>query len=110
MDIVNEIIKLKSDGIKITEIAERLNIPVGTVKSKLFRLKTKEPVEINEPSLYRDINNKCKMCGREITVVVGKKKRQFCCDYCRVKFWRKHKNGDDGIAKWNWILPYKTYA
>ena len=42
MDTVNEIIKLKSEGLKINEIAEKLNLPVGTVKSKLFRHKEKE--------------------------------------------------------------------
>lgn len=93
MEIIDEIIKLKNSGMKNDAIAIKLNIPVGTVKSKLFRYKNKngnknEDKIINEVSLGQH----CRTCGKEIKVVVGKKAKQFCSDYCRVKYWRKHKN------------------
>lgn len=100
MDIVYEIIKLKSDGLKINEIAEKLNIPVGTVKSKLFRNKSKTiniQVKKEEIIATNDID-KCKCCGKSIVIIKGKKVREFCSDYCRVKYWRKNKN----VKKWFW--------
>lgn len=93
MDIINEIIKFKNKGLKNDEIAEKLNIPVGTVKSKLFRYKNKpmaEEVKVEEPVVVS--GNHCKTCGKEIKIVVGKKAKLFCSDYCRVKYWRMHKN------------------
>lgn len=94
MDIINEIIKLKNKGLKNNEISEKLNIPVGTVKSKLFRYKNKPVVEevlVEEP-VVEPSGNHCKSCGKEIKQITGKKAKLFCSDYCRVKYWRMHKN------------------
>lgn len=106
MDTVNEIIKLKSEGMKINEIAEQLNLPVGTVKSKLFRHKEKETVTMNEVLISEAIvnnetKNLCKMCGKEMSIVAGKRKKEFCCDYCRVKYWRKNRNESRGSVERN---------
>lgn len=90
MEIVNEIIKLKNEGLKISEISKRLNIPSGTIKSKLHRFRIKPTTEDKQVDTCS--YDKCKECGSEIKVIKGKKAREFCSDYCRVKYWRKHRH------------------
>lgn len=41
------------------------------------------PVQKNE--------NYCKYCGKPLLFVKGKKKKQFCNDKCRMKWWNHQK-------------------
>ncbi len=34
----------------------------------------------------------CKGCGRLVTII-SKRKRQFCSESCRRRYWRNHKKG-----------------
>ncbi len=93
MEIIDEIIALKKNGLKNDEIADKLNIPVGTVKSKIFRYKNKITNKINIVNTNEvSLDKHCRTCGKEIKSIAGKKEKQFCSDYCRVKYWRMQKN------------------
>lgn len=78
----NRIIALKEAGYSYKEIASELGIPVGSVKSVISRASTEIKMEIDTP--------KCKNCGCEITLVKGKRKREFCSDKCRRMYWLNH--------------------
>jgi hypothetical protein len=36
--------------------------------------------------------NKCLECGKDVTQTVGKRKKEYCGNTCRVKFYLKKKN------------------
>lgn len=75
---------LFESGMKGADIARELNIPYNTVKSYLRRKKVQ--VETKVVVVEKE---KCKCCGNPIDQPIGKKHKDFCCDYCRVKYWRK---------------------
>lgn len=93
MEKIDEIIALKENGLKNDEIANKLNIPVGTIKSRLFRYKNKNRDKTNVLNFSEvSFDKHCRTCGKEIKSIAGKKEKQFCSDYCRVKYWRMQKN------------------
>lgn len=65
-----------------TSIASMLNLSPNSVKSYCQR----HPME---PTPNADAY--CKQCGKPISFVAGKKKRQFCSDRCRQIWWNAHR-------------------
>lgn len=80
MNVKEEILKLKKQNKTYKEIAEALNVPIGTVKS----------------TCYRHISNvtvdRCQFCGSPLKHFPGKKKKKFCSDECRHKYWKYHRD------------------
>ena len=73
-----EILRLQSEGLGYKRIADVLGMPVNTVKSFCYR---------NLATLKQ---NACKQCGKEITQIPQRKKKSFCSDKCRMKWWNTH--------------------
>lgn len=69
-----KIISLKNQGKSYQEISLLLNIPRSTISSFINSLK-----EINT----------CKECGKKIDIIKGHRKREFCSNSCRYKYWSK---------------------
>ena len=89
-----EIERLRIEGIGYRRIAARLGISENTVKSYLKRNKQKQRSE--------ELLKTCKQCGKVIEQQPHKRKKEFCSDYCRSRWWRKNADlsiGDKAVQK-----------
>lgn len=84
-----ELERMRLDGYGPTRIAEELELSVNTVKSYIRR----------HPSLKNAIY--CLQCGRAVPQTPGRKRKKFCCNQCRSRFWntRYRKGGRNGKGK-----------
>lgn len=72
----NKIIDLKNKGYGYKKISTELNISIGSIRNVL-----KVSLKLNT----------CLHCGRKLTFVPGKKKKRFCCNQCRYRYWNSQK-------------------
>lgn len=79
--------QLRLAGINYTQIAEKLGLPEGTVKSFCSRnqLRTADIGKMDSVSQF------CKQCGKPLHYRLKKKPKQFCSDHCRLKWWNEHR-------------------
>jgi len=75
-----KIVELKGQGKSYREIAALLNIPLGSVKGICSIVKKQENTTY------------CKRCGKPLVHVKGKKKKIFCCEECKNKWWTEHRD------------------
>ena len=73
-----QINNLRNEGKGYRTIASELNMPVNSVKSWCRRHPLKAAGEI------------CLQCGAEIHSLPHKRKRKFCTDECRNRWWSEH--------------------
>ena len=79
-----EIARMRSDGVSYKQISDVLSLSVNTIKSYCKRnniLKTD-----SEKSLYAS----CLQCGNPVIQKEKTKRRKFCSDVCRRKWWNAH--------------------
>lgn len=65
------------------EIAGVLGLPVNTIKSYCYRNK------LNTEELLKNAVA-CKNCGKPIAKIAKTKPRIFCCDTCKLSWWKNH--------------------
>ena len=75
----------RRQGLGYTEIARKLGMSVNTVKSYCQRNSIK-PVGKATPE-----KDKCRQCGSVLEHTPGRKKKQFCSDACRLRWWHEHR-------------------
>jgi endogenous inhibitor of DNA gyrase (YacG/DUF329 family) len=81
-----QILEMRRLGCTYRHIATNLSLPEGTVKTCCLRAAKKGLLTTpNEPATCT-----CKQCGKEIIQVAKRKKRIFCSDACRQKWWGSH--------------------
>lgn len=73
-------------GLGYSEIARKLGMSVNTVKSYCQRNGLKRIGE-SAPST----NDVCRRCGCALVHTLGRKKKQFCSDACRLRWWHEHR-------------------
>ena len=78
------IVSLRSQGLGYKRVADRLGIFINTVKSFCRRQKDKTHEE-DQPGPFT-----CKCCGVTVKQTPGRKKKLFCSDKCRMKWWNEH--------------------
>ncbi len=82
----NQILEMRRLGCTYSHIAASLSSKEGTVKTLCLRAARKGLLGTpSEPAQCL-----CKQCGKEITQVAKRKKRIFCTDECRQKWWGSH--------------------
>lgn len=75
-----EILKLKNQGNSCRKIAVLLSLPENTIKSFLRR-----------EHKQSDKTGVCKNCNKKLEIIPKHRARIFCCDNCRIAYWRKSK-------------------
>lgn len=75
-----QIIALRRDGTGYGSIANQLGLSINTVKSFCRRHSLAAP----------PTDSLCEQCGRPIAQNPGRKRKRFCCDACRNKWWNSH--------------------
>ena len=70
---------MRLQGKSASEIAWALGISVNTVRSHIRR----------HPELHG--GKPCKNCGKQISVLPGRKEKLFCSDKCRMAWWNSHR-------------------
>lgn len=75
-----QIIALRRDGAGYGRIAARLQISINTVKSFCRR----------HSLAASTAGAVCEQCGKPIEQNPGRKRKRFCCDVCRNKWWNAH--------------------
>lgn len=76
----SEIAQMRSLGMGYGKISRQLDIPLNTVKSYCRRN--------NVPSGTG--GRVCMECGRPLEQGPGRKKKKFCSDSCRIRWWNHH--------------------
>jgi len=73
--------KMRLDKKSYSKIAEALKVPESTVKSFFRRIKDQN----------NNKNTVCKNCKKKLEIIKKSKPKTFCCDNCRINFWRKNR-------------------
>ena len=118
----NRILFLKSKGCSLPEISERVQVSVNTIKSFLSRHRDDISTDyreenLDEESFLETVDNntdeneteerdKCEFCGIPIFHIEGKRKKKFCSDKCRMSWWYRNRNNDNGESVYWFICEY----
>lgn len=76
--------KMREKLYSYAEIAEILGLSLNSVKSYCLRK------GLNTDALIKNAK-RCKYCGKPIVELSKTKPRIFCCDACKLAWWKKHK-------------------
>ena len=82
--------KMRLDGIGYRHIATELAVSLNTVKSYCRRnmLTGNGAVVALNNDVMVDRRLVCKCCGRKLKHIKGKKRKVYCSDNCRKKYWK----------------------
>ena len=80
----NTIRKMREKLCSYAEISGVLGLSVSSIKSYCLRN------ELNTETLMSNVK-RCKNCGKPLVEVSKTKPRVFCCDACKLTWWKKHK-------------------
>ena len=77
----------RRQGLGYTEIARKLELSVNTVKSYCQRngIKPVGKTTVSE-------KDACRQCGSTLEHTPARKKKQFCSDACRLRWWHDHRD------------------
>lgn len=75
----------RKQGLGYTEIARKLGLSVNTVKSFCRR----NGIKASKATVLQDV---CRQCGGALQHTPGRKKKQFCSDTCRMRWWHTHRD------------------
>lgn len=84
-----QITEMRNSGLGYTTIAIRLGLSKDCVRSYC---RTHDLVGKRSPNhVPKDPGKEhCKTCGKLLEQTVGKRKKQFCSDGCRMDWWNAH--------------------
>ena len=83
---------LRSSGESYAAIARITHLSVNSVKSFCQRNRAVSAVPVDTTIIkesYAIEPGKCEYCGRNVNQIECRKKKRFCSDKCRNKWWNK---------------------
>ncbi len=95
MDRINTI-RLYHRGYGYKKIAKELGLSPNTVKSFLIRHPTSREA-------VRETERFCKNCGEPLKQMPHKRKKIFCSDSCRMKWWNSHTEQVERKAYYDFV-------
>lgn len=101
-DQKTQIISLRKQGNSLAEVADRLGLPIGTVKSFCSRNHLVAEAALDVESLRPQLSVKdgqCKKCGAPITSLPNHRPKLFCSDMCRLSWWHDNRHLARGAAE-----------
>lgn len=75
----NKILNLRANGCGYKKISSITGISICSIRNIVNKQKC-------DNAVY------CKFCGKQIKQTPHKKKKEFCNDECRMKWWSAHRN------------------
>nr|DAN60214.1 MAG TPA: hypothetical protein [Caudoviricetes sp.] len=82
-----QICALRKQGVGYMKIAQQMGISQNTIKSFCRR---NNLTGIEKPNVPVADGSVCECCGKAMVQMEGRKKKRFCCDACRNKWWNAH--------------------
>ena len=84
-----KIVKMRLDGKSYQQIATATGCSKSTVQSYLRRqgINVPPPVDYNKAMYIY-----CLQCGAQLHQVEKTKRKKFCCDACRMAWWKEHQD------------------
>ena len=82
-----QICALRNQGVGYMKIAQQTGISQNTIKSFCRRNNLTGIEKTNVPVADGSV---CECCGKAMVQMEGRKKKRFCCDACRNKWWNAH--------------------
>ena len=87
------IIKMRGNGLGYKKIAKALELPVGTIQSFCRR------ESVLNMAVPEYDGKHCRECGKLLIQKDKVKKRKFCSEECRIKWWTEHPCSKSGNTK-----------
>lgn len=82
----SQITSLRAQGLGYKKIAQLIGLSVNTVKTYCKRNSLGGSV-MTQPGSDEKV---CKCCGATLVQTLGRKRKVFCSDACRTKWWNAH--------------------
>ena len=93
-DIQKEQVRtLRSNGESYAAITRITHLSINSVKSFCQRNRAVNDVHVGTTMISESHPiepGKCEYCGRNVNQIEGRKKKRFCSDKCRNKWWNAH--------------------
>lgn len=99
-----KITQLRKQGESYTTIARHLNISVNTIKS--FCRRNDITIAKSREQTQNPSQTHCENCQKEVIQTAGRKRKRFCCDTCRNKWWNAHLDLVDRKAIYRFTCRY----
>lgn len=74
------------------------NVNKNKDKDETVNIKS-ENSKIVKEYIYDGNSNLCKNCGKPVIQSVGRKKKKFCCDKCRIQYWHKQNEYNAAVPE-----------
>ena len=115
-----QIIALHKRGSSLTEVADKLGLPIGTVKSFCRRNQISSTAEV-VPQPERTSNSDgtvettkpnetCKRCGAQLERMLHHRRKLFCSDECRLAWWHENRHLAKGTSERNCSACGATFS
>lgn len=91
----------RNSGLSYSQISKAMNLPINSVKTYCRRHRLGTTFYNNN-----DVQSFCEQCGSKMTQVVGRKKKRFCSDKCRILWWNSHNGDVKKKANYNCICTH----